>query len=223
MTVRIEPHAAEVAFWVTLCVALGAFLGEQTDWGQQIQPPLPAIRYDALLFEAPKLDDPPKLGAPDQFLEMVERPLFVVTRRPAPPPPPPTAQAPTMRKGQFRLSGVSIIGDKKVAFLLETATGKTRAVREGQALNELTVAVIYPETVTLTQGSDSEEIPLKVVTSTQLPRQISQPSAVPSPSPGIPPAPVPPQNLSAAIQRAEQLKSGRAANAPAAPDKLLPR
>ena len=117
MTARIEPHAAEIAFWVTLCVILGTLLGEQTDWGRQIQPPLPDIRYSATTFEAPKLDEPPKFNAPDQYLEMVERPLFVVTRRPAPPPPPPAAQAPTMRKGQFRLAGISIIGDKKVAFL----------------------------------------------------------------------------------------------------------
>lgn len=222
MTARIEPHAAEIAFWVTLCVILGTLLGEQTDWGRQIQPPLPDIRYSATTFEAPKLDEPPKFNAPDQYLEMVERPLFVVTRRPAPPPPPPAAQAPTMRKGQFRLAGISIIGDKKVAFLLETATGKTRAVREGQALNELTVGAILPETVTLTQGSDSEEIPLKVVSSAQLPRSAPPPPGSPI-APGNSSPPVPPQNLSAAIQRAEQLKSSRSGNPPASPDQPLPR
>lgn len=226
MTARIEPHAVEIAFWAVLCAALGALLGEQTDWGRQIQPPLPDIRYEALKLDVPKLDEPPKFNAPDQYLEMVERPLFVVTRRPAPPPPPPAAQVPTMKKGQFRLAGVSIIGDKKIAFLLETATGKTRAVREGQALNELTVGTISPETVTLTQAGDSEEIPLKVMASGQLPRSAPPPPGV-QPAPpgaGAQPAPVPPQNLNAAIQRAEQLKSSRTLDKPlTAPNQPLTR
>jgi hypothetical protein len=214
MTVRIEPRAVEIAFWVGICALLGASLGEQTDWGRQIQPPLPPIHYAALIFEAPKLDDPPVFKAADQYLDMVERPLFVVSRRPPPPPPPPVAPVPTMRKGQFRLAGVSIIGDKKVAFLLEIATNKTRPVREGQALNELTVAQISPETVTLTQFNDREEIRLKVLSAAQLPKPTPLPPGVqplPPPQGAQPPAvsPVPPQNLGAALQRADQLQAGR--------------
>ena len=205
---RIEPRAAEIAFWVSICALLGIFLGEQTGWGRQIRLPLPAIHYAALAFEAPKLDDPPAFKAPDQYLDMVERPLFVVSRRPPPPPPPPplpVAPVPTMKKGQFRLAGVSIIGEHKVAFLLELATNKTRAVREGQALNELTVAKISPAAVTLTQFSDSEEIPLKVLSAAQLPKPTPLPPGVqPLPPPqGTPPPPappVPPQNLGAALQ-----------------------
>jgi hypothetical protein len=216
MTVRIEPYAAEIAFWVGLCAALGVFLGAQTDWGRQIQPPLPDIHYAALIFDAPKLDDPPKFNAPDQYIDMVERPLFVVTRRPPPPPPPPAVPVPTMRKGQFRLAGVSIIGDNKVAFLLETATGKTKAVREGQSINELTVAKISPETVTLAQFGDSEEIPLKVIVAAQLPKPTPLPPGVQPlpPAQGAPPAqggppPIPPPPLGAAMQRADQLQMNR--------------
>jgi hypothetical protein len=206
MTVRIEPHVAEIAFWVSLCALLGVFLGEQTEWGQKIRPPLPDIRYAALSFEPPKLLEPPKFKAPDQYLEMIERPLFVVTRRPAPPPPPPAAPVPTMKKGQFRLAGVSIIGDQKVAFLLETATGKTRAVREGHRINELSVAKISPEMVTLAQAGDSEDIPLKVVTAAQLPKPAPLPPGVqpipPVPAPGTgTAAPVPPQHPGAAVQQ----------------------
>ena len=217
MTVRIEPRAVEIAFWVSICALLGVSLGEQTDWGQQIQPPLPPIHYAALIFEAPKLDDPPVFKTADQYLDMVERPLFVVSRRPAPPPPPPpppVVPVPTMKKGQFRLAGVSIIGDKKVAFLLEITTNKTRPVREGQALNELTVAQISPQTVTLTQFNDREEIGLKVLSAAQLPKPTPLPPGVqplPPPQAAQPPAapPVPPQNLGAALQRADQLQAGR--------------
>lgn len=217
MTVRIEPHAAEIAFWVGVCAVLGAVLGEQTDWGRQIQPPLPDIRYEALVFDAPKLDEPPKFNAPDQYIEMVERPLFVVTRRPPPPPPPPAVPVPTMKKGQFRLAGVSIIGDQKVAFLLETATKKTRAVREGQSINELTVAKISPETVTLKQFGDSEDLPLKVLGAADLPKPTPLPPGVQPHPPaqgvaGIPPPPVPSvpqQSLGAALQRADQLQLNR--------------
>lgn len=95
--------------------------------------------------------------------DAVDRTLFNPTRRPAPEKPAtPEAAKPRMQKGQFALSGTLIIDGTVMAFLREAKGGKSRKVKQGEAIEGMTVAEIKPDRVRLTLGDESEDLVLKV-------------------------------------------------------------
>ena len=110
-----------------------------------------------------------------EYAETANRPLFTPTRRPAPA----AAQAsatPAMNKGQFTLTGVTIVGETKIALLREKSSGRVVRVEQGKDVNGITVAKIEPDRVTLTQGGDQEVVAMLVSKG--------------APPPTAPPAPV---------------------------------
>lgn len=155
---------------------LGA-IGVETNWGQALRLPLPATtntpRTTDMLatlpgFSLPSLDT--------AFKETADRPLFTPTRRPS-------AfslagNVPAMKKGQFRLSGTSVNNDLTVAFLLETATGKTVRITKGKDINGITLDTVEANRVILKQGEETEELTLRTAPS-------------PPPPPNVPPPPTP--------------------------------
>jgi hypothetical protein len=177
MNIRIDPRTAELSFWFVLCAGLAGLVGQQVDWGQQLHAPNIPINFEAAKFSAPAISLAFKIESSDRYLEIVERPLFIFTRRPAPPPLPPAPPS-MMKKGQFKLSGVSIVGNHKLAFLVEIATKRTKVVREGEKINDMTLEKVEPGGVVLAQGSDQEQLWLAVALSSKS----TQPTAV------IPPA-----------------------------------
>lgn len=205
MKYTIDPRTAEIAFWLVTCTSLAGGIGYETNWGQNLRPKLPKVTYEHAQYVPPALITPPAIGSTVDHLEMVERPLFVFTRRPAPP----GAQlaVPTMKKGQYKLVGVTIVGGKKIVFLTEISSGKMRTVAEGSNVGEINVASIQPDRVRLTQGNDEEFITLKV--------EPNKPSAgtpkTPPPEPSVGttpdskqlPATPPPPSKSAAPTAAE--------------------
>jgi len=99
---------------------------------------------------------------PDQeYAETGNRPLFTPTRRPAPSAVA-AAQPSAMAKGQYTLTGVTIVGPLKIALLREKSSGRVIRVEEGKDLNGITVAQVDPEQVKLTQGGDQEVVQLLV-------------------------------------------------------------
>ena len=102
----------------------------------------------------------PPVNPEQEYAETGARPLFIPTRRPAPA----LAQAgpSSMAKGQFTLTAVMSAGETKIALLREKSSGRVVRVEQGKDVNGITVAQIDPEQVTLTQGGDSEVIPLLV-------------------------------------------------------------
>jgi hypothetical protein len=96
----------------------------------------------------------------------------------------PTAQEaakPRMQKGQFVLTGTAVVEQKSVAFLRESAGGKSRSVRVGETINGLLVAEVKPDRVRLTMGEDSEELLLKVAAGPRTTVQAVQPVAAGGP------------------------------------------
>jgi hypothetical protein len=173
--------AALLAVVVALELASGAALREQLT--TRTKPPAANVSTRLL----------PQVAAvnPDQeYAETGTRPLFTPTRRPAPP----QAQvaATTMAKGQFVLTGVTIVGPTKIALLREKSSGRVVRVEEGKDVNGLTVAQIDPEQVKLTQGGDSEVVQMLVTKAGNVPPP--PPGAAASnagpfaPAPGVPPA-----------------------------------
>jgi general secretion pathway protein N len=116
-------------------------------------PPKRATAADA------KLLPPLVAAAPEQaYPEMVTRPLFTPTRRPAPEAPP---QAAVVR-GQFILLGTTVAGQTRIALLREKSSGRIHRVESGASVNGIRISQINPESVTLAHGSEDEVLSLQV-------------------------------------------------------------
>ena len=166
-----------VALWGGAAATLAVVIGVEHQLGSEdtaVTPRAPAKVADARMIP------PFSLAAADQVApETAARPLFTPTRRPAP------AQAtvqPTMRKGQFLLTGVTVSQEASFAFLREIATGKTKSVRKGAEVNGLRVDAVEPRRVVLRQGDETEDLLLAI----QSPPKSATP---PPPAPGAAGAP----------------------------------
>lgn len=196
------------ALWGGVCIGLALVIGGlELDWGDRLHAPLPVLRKPAanpaLTPLLPEFALPP---LQEGYPETVSRPLFIVTRRPAPPPPPPVAPKPAMQKGQFILLGVIIAGDVSIALLREKNGAKTHRVKKGTEINGMKLDKVEAEKVTLTQWDDSEEIILKIQA---MPKPAPAPAAA---RPGQPPAQQPGQQPAQAGQPAAQPASTEAKN-----------
>lgn len=178
MAILRKPEHFWPALWIGVLVALAAIVALEHFFGGVTAgtgPRAPARIVEAKLL--PPFALPPESATP---AETVAKPLFVPTRRPSPPLA--TAATPTMRKGQFVLTGVTIVPDVAFAFLRETASGKTLSVRKGNMVNGITVDIVEPRRVVLRMGEETEELALNI----QVPARVA---AAPAPSQGVPPAP----------------------------------
>ena len=178
-------------FWLAALGAVVALIGWETDWGRELTraPVVPDVPAPAPVTLALLPDYRVEDGVQSRQ-QTVERPVFVPTRRPAPPAVPAAQEAakPRMQKGQFVLTGTAVVEQKSVAFLRESAGGKSRSVRVGETINGLVVAEVKPDRVRLTMGEDSEELLLKVAAGPRTTVQPVQPVA--TGGPGAPGAPV---------------------------------
>jgi hypothetical protein len=148
--------------WVVPFALVVAALGYETHWGRSVtrDAPVPAATAPqplavALLPEY-RID-----GGVDARKETVERVLFNPTRRPAPPAAP-AAAATAMQRGQYTLTGTTVVGNVATAFLREVNGGKSRSVRRGETLGNVIVADVKPDYVRLTQGDEFEDLRLKI-------------------------------------------------------------
>lgn len=178
MAILRKPEHFWPTLWIAVLVALAAIVALEHFFGGVTAgtgPRAPAKVVEARLL--PPFALPPEPATP---AETVAKPLFVPTRRPSPPVA--TAGTPVMRKGQFVLTGVTIVPDASFAFLRETASGKTLSVRKGNMVNGITVDVVEPRRVVLRMGEETEELALNI----QVPARVA---TAPAPSQGVPPAP----------------------------------
>ena len=179
--------------WALPFVVVALLLGWETDWGRDLRrvPPLEsnvvAKPVNVALLPEYKVD-----GGVDGNRETVERTLFNPTRRPAPPAVAVAAKS-TMQRGQFVLTGTTVVDQKATAFLREVSGGKSRRVSQGETVNGMLVAEVRPDRVKLRLNDDVEELVLKAA---QGPRTTVQPAPAPvAGQPGVvmpgtvPPAP----------------------------------
>ncbi|MCC7328460.1 MAG: hypothetical protein IT521_16805 [Burkholderiales bacterium] len=203
--------------WIVPIALLAMAILWQVDWGRALlrEPPAESatVAPPLTLKLLPELR--PAATADGQH-EAVLRTLFNPTRRPAP-----TALAqtatPRMQRGQFALSGTLMVDGKAIAFLRETAGGKSRRILQGETINGMVVAEIRPDRVRLTLGEESEELALKLATG---PKTTVQPvvagaagrpiSTGAMPTAAVPPA-TPPAVRNVADVLAERRRAARAA------------
>lgn len=158
-------HGLLSAVLILGAAGLGAHL-----YAALYQPAAPVSRHVppplvAAAAEAPaKPSETLKLAAIGTFSEMVKRPLFARTRRPPLPPAavaaarpqPVVAAIPTptrIETGTFRLIGVVIDGDERVALVRQGGRGEIHSVSKGERVAGWTVEAVETESVKLRQGT----------------------------------------------------------------------
>lgn len=178
-------HAVSALLGILLAGAL-VVIAMETDGGRKWRAAVPAGDRAIGARGEDALLPPFVLPAPDTgFRETVERPLWVPTRRPAPA----GNSSQAMRKGQFRLTGTSVNAALSMAYLVDTATGKTHSVVQGREINGVTVETVEATRVVLRQGEDSEELRLSTAPSPKVPVVAAAPAppGQPGQAPGAPP------------------------------------
>lgn len=187
MKPRLQSRHLPAALALLVAALLLVTIGVELGWGRRISLPLPQPKAQETKLALTHLQ--PDFGLPPlepTYAAMLERPLFVPTRRPPPPPPPVVPPKPAMRKGQFLLVGVILTKDKKIAFLREIANGKMLRVEEGKEINGIRVASMEKEKIVLKQWDDQEELVLKIQ---PMPKLAPAPQAAVPARPGQPGVP----------------------------------
>src|SRR5918992_4250884 len=120
-----------------------------------------------------------------QFQAIIERPLFLQSRRPVPgatTETSPTASKET-RLNQYSLTAVVIVPDKRLALLRSTTDKKIHKIEEGQDLQGWKLKEIKDESALFQQVNESQELQLQRKTPPQFAfnrqRSIATPPATP--------------------------------------------
>ncbi|MET0203558.1 MAG: hypothetical protein ABW276_04545 [Casimicrobiaceae bacterium] len=199
--------------WAMPFAVIAVFIGWETDWGRALTlvpaleaPVVPKPVNVALLPEY-KVD-----GGIDGNRETIARTLFNPTRRPAPPLAAASAKS-SLQRGQFVLTGTTVVDKKATAFLREVSGGRSRRVQQGETVNGMLVAEVRADRVRLTLDGDAEELTLKVATG---PRVTVQPVVTPVPGqPGQPGQPAPGQPVQPVQPRQAGVPGGAVAGSAA--------
>lgn len=113
-------------------------------------------------WQAPLSGQDFKLPELEQFADVIERPLFLKSRRSAPPTvgPEGLASAADSRLGQYALAGVVITPAKRFVLLRATRDNKFHRVADGQDFEGWTVQAIQGEEVVFGREGAEERLPL---------------------------------------------------------------
>lgn len=152
-------------FLLTLCLILGALIALELEFGLAPKPVIPAApgRSEPLaLAVAESIGHMPQLS---HFSEVVSRPLFAPSRRPAPPELEAPEPAPKVISLRFVLRGVVIHGAERVAIVQRKDAGEFLRLVEGQVIDGWLVEAIVPDRVVFRHeaGDLMEQVELREV------------------------------------------------------------
>lgn len=206
---------------IATAVALLVALGIETDWGAALTAPPLQARSTAAKPDITSVLPDFRLGSEaSAYSQIVERPLLNPSRKPAPtqlvtaaPEPP----KPQVRRGLYQLLGISDFGAIKIAQVREIASNRVKSIREGDQLQEMTVAKIEPAQITLAFQGETDIIEMAKFTASG---RVPQPPAPPPVTAQAPPVATqmqPPSQPQVAVAYANPLiPAQRAAAAQAA-------
>ena len=208
---------------IATAVALLVALGIETEWGAAFNAPALQSRSGIVKQDSTSVLPDFRLGSEaSAYSQIVERPLLNPSRKPAPtqlvtaaPEPP----KPQVRRGLYQLIGITDLGAVKIAQLREVASNRVKSVREGDQLQEMTVAKVESTQVTLAFQGETDVIDLaKFTASGRVPQPAPPPPVIAQAPPPVPvlQQPQPGQPLAAAayanpIIAAQLAASGQAA------------
>ena len=214
---QLTPRLQASLWWLLPLVVLAAILGWETDWGRAVvTPPLAVERVEPKPIATSLLPEFAIAGGVAARSETVARTLFNPTRRPAPVLAV-EGTAGRMQRGQFALTGTTLVDGKNTAFLREVAGNKSRRVQAGEKINGLLVAEVRSDRVRFTLGDESEELVLRVATNPRPtpPPVAAAPPGQPTPAGVVPaPPPVAAQGAQDAAQALAERRRAAARNAP---------
>ena len=147
---------------IATAVALLVALGIETDWGAALNTPTLQSRSGTVKQDATSVLPDFRLGSEaSAYSQIVERPLLNPSRKPAPTQlitAAPEAPRPQVRRGLYQLIGITDLGSVKIAQLREIASNRVKSVRQGDQLQEMTVAKVEPTQVTLSFQGETDVI-----------------------------------------------------------------
>lgn len=161
---RVALRAGQLATLVLgiLCVISAGFIAYRLSYPPQLKPlPITPIKQasqgdsSAAKFKAFEL--PPLT----EYREIVERPLFSDTRRPAPDAPEVIAESePETEEQKFTLIGVMVTPDLQIALVEADEQGKVARLKIGEKTNGWTLESVESNKVVLRKGESLRELPL---------------------------------------------------------------
>ena len=132
----------------------------------------------------PMKKDDFSLSPLSQFQAIIERPLFLQSRRPIPGAT--TETSPTVSKetrlNQYSLTAVVIVPDKRLALLRSTTDKKIHKIEEGQDLQGWKLKEIKDDSALFQQVNESQELRLQRKTPPQFASNKQRPIATPPPA-----------------------------------------
>ena len=166
--------------------ALLVALGIETDWGAALTTPQLQSRAGGVKQDATSVLPDFRLGSEaSAYSQITDRPLLNPSRKPAPtqlvtaaPEPP----KPQVRRGLYQLIGITDLGAVKIAQVREIASNRVKSVRQGDQLQEMTVAKVEPTQVTLSFQGETDVIEMvKFTISGRVPQPPATPLTAPPP------------------------------------------
>jgi len=146
---------------IALCLALGYHVWRTLEAGPiaidaDAAPTTPAA---AVVDAQEALTDLPPI---ESFSETVARPLFMATRRPPEPEEAEVEAEPTAgaRRNMFNLLGIVISSDERIALVTRRRGGDFLRLVVGQRVDGWLVVAIEPDSMTLSQGDETEMLKL---------------------------------------------------------------
>ena len=156
---RKSSNAGIVLLLVFCCLALGAVIA--FEW---LNPPVLPKSTVSVAPELPVTENQVSqqligIAARDEYQEIIERPLFLESRRPPPPepetPPEPIVEAPPVEEETLILQGVILITGAEMALLQIEETGKVVRLRVGEDVNDWTLQSIAANSITLSKEGEA--------------------------------------------------------------------
>lgn len=150
---------------VLLCGALAmAWLTPQMEIKNSRWQPPEAIKADvqALLPKQPETPEPGTRQEDQLMLQMQERPLFALSRRPPPPPPPPPKKSDEEPVEQDQWSKAKVLGlfDGAVTGAIVQYAGKEQRFMLSQSLGGWTLSRVLDREIELERGGRKRRLPM---------------------------------------------------------------
>ena len=108
------------------------------------------------------------------YNEILERPVFSPTRRPAEESAPAESEqffqspASQLADGEFKLIGIIIVDESRFALLQTAGTGQTQRVQIGETVDGWRISALSPSTATIERGSEAKTLELERKSDPQL-------------------------------------------------------
>jgi hypothetical protein len=149
-----------------LCAGLGAWVFQQWMAYQAAAPaPLQQAAAGTPSGGGVRAPDPPPMAPLASYSEIVERPLFVQTRRPPPEAEVAQAAAPNP-PGNYRLEGTALTPVGRVAVVRNTRTSALHRLAVGDEVDGWQLEEVEPGQAALSQGPRKLQLELEWPTST---------------------------------------------------------